>query len=234
MPDCTPTTRRCCGPHRAAIPATIRASTSFDAPAARCARRWTSTSSTGRPRWPRSSAGSGARPIGGTRGCITTCRHCRTAWKGGVAVMTDPIDVLVVGAGPVGLTAAIEVARLGRSVRVVDAADSPATSSRALGVHARTQEVLDRLGLLDELRRRSTPVAAFSVHAAGHRLARLALDLSPTPSVVGESRFLAQVDTVAMLRAELARHGVEPEWGTRVVAIDQDGDGVAATLERSG
>ena len=53
--------------------------------------------------------------------------------------MTDyKVDVLVVGAGPVGLMAAWQLARWGVSVRLVDAAPGPATTSRALATHART------------------------------------------------------------------------------------------------
>jgi 2-polyprenyl-6-methoxyphenol hydroxylase-like FAD-dependent oxidoreductase len=60
-------------------------------------------------------------------------------------------EVLVIGAGPVGLTAACQLARLGAAVRVVDALDRPTTESRAVGVHARSLEMLASLGVLPRL-----------------------------------------------------------------------------------
>lgn len=60
-------------------------------------------------------------------------------------------DVLIVGAGPVGLALACALSQHGVSVRVVDKAAGPATTSRANFVHARGSEVLDRLDSLGTL-----------------------------------------------------------------------------------
>jgi 2-polyprenyl-6-methoxyphenol hydroxylase-like FAD-dependent oxidoreductase len=48
--------------------------------------------------------------------------------------MTDP--VLIVGAGPTGLTAALELSRMGVTVRLIDKRAAPAATSRAIGVQA--------------------------------------------------------------------------------------------------
>ncbi|MDT5151708.1 MAG: hypothetical protein QOI01_3441, partial [Mycobacterium sp.] len=61
--------------------------------------------------------------------------------------------VLVIGAGPTGLTAAVELSRMGIEVRIVDAAQEPSTTSRALGVQARTLELLRPRGVGDEMLR---------------------------------------------------------------------------------
>jgi 2-polyprenyl-6-methoxyphenol hydroxylase-like FAD-dependent oxidoreductase len=50
--------------------------------------------------------------------------------------------VLIAGAGPTGLTAALELSRLGIPVRLIDKQSAPATTSRAVGVQARTLELL--------------------------------------------------------------------------------------------
>jgi 2-polyprenyl-6-methoxyphenol hydroxylase-like FAD-dependent oxidoreductase len=59
-------------------------------------------------------------------------------------------DVLVVGAGPVGLVAACELARHGARVRLIDLLDEPNRESRAVVVHPRTQEALAAMGVLTE------------------------------------------------------------------------------------
>jgi 2-polyprenyl-6-methoxyphenol hydroxylase-like FAD-dependent oxidoreductase len=58
--------------------------------------------------------------------------------------MTNPI--LIVGGGPTGLTAALELSRMGVAVRLIDKREAPATTSRAIGVQARTLEVFEQRG----------------------------------------------------------------------------------------
>ena len=58
-------------------------------------------------------------------------------------------DVLIVGAGPVGLTMACELRRRGIRSRILDKAAAPGTSSRANGLHPRTLEVLDNMGIAE-------------------------------------------------------------------------------------
>ncbi len=70
------------------------------------------------------------------------------------APSTESVDVLVVGAGPTGLTAALEARRLGMSVRIIDRQSARVPRSKALVVHARTMEMFDSLGLAAQLRER--------------------------------------------------------------------------------
>ena len=60
------------------------------------------------------------------------------------------VSVLIVGAGPTGLTAALELSRLGIGVRIVDRALERSLTSRALGIQARTVELLRVRGVADE------------------------------------------------------------------------------------
>jgi 2-polyprenyl-6-methoxyphenol hydroxylase-like FAD-dependent oxidoreductase len=63
--------------------------------------------------------------------------------------MADP-QVLIVGAGPTGMTAAIELKRAGMDVRIIDKSDHLARFSQALVVQARTLEQFQRYGLANE------------------------------------------------------------------------------------
>ncbi|MFI0515738.1 FAD-dependent oxidoreductase [Streptomyces sp. WSLK1-5] len=126
-------------------------------------------------------------------------------------------DVLVVGAGPVGLTLAHELARRGVAVRIVDRAPGPATTSRALAVHARTLEICEQMGVLDSLLPRGRKVEHFTLHLRGRTLVQFDTDYSTMPTRYPFSLMVDQVVTEEVLRERLSLRGVEVEWG---VALD--------------
>jgi 6-methylpretetramide 4-monooxygenase / 4-hydroxy-6-methylpretetramide 12a-monooxygenase len=146
----------------------------------------------------------------------------------------EPIEVLVVGAGPVGLTAAHELTRRGVAVRIVDAAAGPAVTSRAIATHPRTLETYDAIGLLDEMLARARKITAFTVFANGRRLARLDADYSASPTRYPFTITIDQVSTEEVLRTALSKLGVEIEWGLKLTALTQDEERATVTLERAG
>ncbi len=147
--------------------------------------------------------------------------------------MSDDVQVLVVGAGPVGLTTAHELARRGLRVRLVDAAEGPARTSRAVAVHPRTLETLDQMGIADPVIAEGRRNRAFTMYAKGRRLIRLDADYSTMPTRYPYTVIIEQTRTEAVLRAALARLGVDVEWGVRLTGFEQDRSGVRAELHRT-
>ncbi len=132
--------------------------------------------------------------------------------------------VLIVGAGPTGLTSACGLAAAGVPVRVVDAAAGPSTTSRANILHARGVEVLDRAGALGDLRQRSLQPIGMTMHAARRELATMRF--LPDRREATQALFVSQAAIEARLRRRLADLGVGVEWGTSVEGAAQDADGV--------
>ncbi|WP_432840380.1 FAD-dependent oxidoreductase [Dactylosporangium sp. CA-092794] len=147
--------------------------------------------------------------------------------------MTGITQVLVVGAGPVGLTAAHELARRGVRVRLIDAASGPATTSRATSLHARTLETFDQMGMVEELLARGLRVEAFTLYQNGRRLARLGTSYAPNPTRYPFTLAIQQVTTEEVLRTALEKHGVVAEWGVRLAELRQDGSQVHAELHHA-
>ncbi|MGW5570772.1 FAD-dependent monooxygenase [Nocardia thailandica] len=146
-------------------------------------------------------------------------------------------QVLVAGAGPTGLTLALDLARRGVAVRIVDRATAYFAGSRGDGIQPRTLEVFDDLGVLGRVlaEGRTAPVmrAYFAGEFAGER--RMSEPVDPTPDVPHPNPWvLGQSRTEAALRDRLAGFGVRPELGTAVTAVAQDTAGVTATLSRDG
>ncbi|GJD61672.1 FAD-dependent monooxygenase [Methylobacterium frigidaeris] len=149
--------------------------------------------------------------------------------------MSAAPPVLIVGAGPTGLNLALQLARRGVPVRIVDRAEGPGTASRAMAVQARTLEFYRQLGFADAVVAEGVPIPAVRLREGGEEVARVSFhDLgageSPYPFVLA----YAQDDHERLLVRELARAGIVVEWGTALAALSQDGAGIRATLSRGG
>ncbi|MFE1544341.1 SDR family oxidoreductase [Streptomyces microflavus] len=132
-------------------------------------------------------------------------------------------DVVVVGAGPVGLMLAGELRLGGADVIVLDRLGAPTTESRASTLHARTMEILDQRGLLDEI---GTPPDEPMGHFGG-----LPLDLRLPGPYPGQWK-VPQTRTEEVLGAWAVRLGAEVRRGHRVTGLEQHPDRV--TVEAAG
>jgi pentachlorophenol monooxygenase len=138
------------------------------------------------------------------------------------------VAVLIAGAGPVGLTAAIELARRGIGVRIVDPLVEPPQYAKAVGVQPRTLEIFDGMGVLRRILDAGVEMNGQIVYVNGEAAGRVDLSL---PADVPFGFFcIPQYETERILREELALHGVQVQRGVRLTGFTQDGDGVTATL----
>ena len=139
-------------------------------------------------------------------------------------------DVLVVGAGPTGLTLACSLRLHAVSVRVVDRAAGPATTSRANFLHARGSEVLGRLGALGSLPDESLRAMRITNYLGERPMMTLEFG-DPKMRTAAPPMVVSQAKVEATLRDRLAELGVVPEWGNGLAGLRQDDDGVVAELE---
>lgn len=137
-------------------------------------------------------------------------------------------EVLVVGAGPAGLTTACALLQHGVSVRVVDRAEGPAISSRANILHARGVEVLHRLGALGDLPDRSVSAIKMTMHLNGKPVATIRFGEIEGAQL--SAMLVSQAEIETELRHRLLGLGGEVEWNTPLVDASQDGAGVSAIL----
>jgi 2-polyprenyl-6-methoxyphenol hydroxylase-like FAD-dependent oxidoreductase len=143
-------------------------------------------------------------------------------------------DVVVVGAGPTGLTAAIELARRGVAVRVLDAATEPHRGSRGKGMQPRTLELLDAMGVADRL----VSLGEFELPIRRREADGSVVDVDMNPDGVptptkpwARSLIIPQWRTEQVLRERLAEEGVPIEYGRRVTGLSQDTGEVTLTLD---
>ena len=143
--------------------------------------------------------------------------------------MATDTQVLVVGAGPVGLFMAAELKRHGVSCRIVDKNDGPTHDTRAAAIQARTLEILESLGLADEFVQAGHICHAKATYTSDHKLIKY-LTFDELDSAFPFVLQLPQSQTERLLAGYLARLGTEVERRVELVAFEQDEDGVRATL----
>jgi 2-polyprenyl-6-methoxyphenol hydroxylase-like FAD-dependent oxidoreductase len=141
---------------------------------------------------------------------------------------TSETQVLIAGGGPIGLTTAIELARRGIACRIVDPLLEPLRYAKAVGVQPRTLEVFEGMGVLRQILDAAVQMRGQIVYVNGERATQLDFTL-PDDIPFG---FIAipQYATEAILRDELAMHGVHVQRGLRVSDFEQHADGVTVTL----
>jgi 2-polyprenyl-6-methoxyphenol hydroxylase-like FAD-dependent oxidoreductase len=137
-------------------------------------------------------------------------------------------DVLIVGAGPVGLALACALTQLGVDHVVIDRNEGPQPGSRAAGIQPGTLEYLDRLGLANELVALGERGRGFQLHDGRRSLLRVPYDELDTrfPYVL----LLSQQATEEHLDRALAERGGVVHRGYKLLDYGADFPGVTATV----
>lgn len=146
------------------------------------------------------------------------------------------VDVLVAGAGPSGLSLAMELRRLGADCVLIDekAGPTPERESRALAIHAASLEAFHRMGVDGRMRDEGRIVHGFGVYRGASRIVDVRLALAPDESRFPYVLILPQGRTERILLDRLEDLGGDVEWGTRLVSFKTDLGGVTAELKHGG
>ena len=142
--------------------------------------------------------------------------------------------VLIIGAGATGLSLAIELARHGVESRIVDKGlPRPKYESRAIGTHAETMRIFENFAVLDEMLESGLQWRGFNFWQNGRPIAkkigRFTFDY--IDSKHNFALILPQAETERILREKLASLGVTVQYRTELIALEQEGDAVFATLK---
>jgi len=141
-------------------------------------------------------------------------------------------QVLVVGAGPTGLVLGAELLARGIRTRIIDQGDGVTLQARAIGVHARTLEVLDMMGLAERFIQRGQVVRQIRWYSVGKHL--VSLEFARSGSRFGMFLDLPQDETERLLRARVAELGGVVEDRTELTGLTAGPDAViAAVRDRS-
>jgi 2-polyprenyl-6-methoxyphenol hydroxylase-like FAD-dependent oxidoreductase len=139
-------------------------------------------------------------------------------------------EVLVVGAGPVGLTMAAELARHGARCRIIDRLSRPLPYCRAIGVTPRTLEVWDDMGIARDMIDAGLWIEGLRSIIHGHPPHDARMELPDLPyAELG----LPQFETERLLSRHLGRFGIAVQRGTSLLSLRQGSDGVAVQLQRN-
>ena len=152
--------------------------------------------------------------------------------------MTDTpmIDVLVVGAGPVGLTLAIDLARRGVTCRILEQSPTYQIGTRGRGISLRSQQVFEDLGVLEALFPYDEGMEPTRIYDHDKLVSESnpASLFPPVPPPYRPVLMLNQQHTEAVLRERLASYGLNVELGCQLVGFIQAASRVVANVTHEG
>ena len=150
--------------------------------------------------------------------------------------MEPELTALIIGAGPAGLTLACELARLGVTFRLVEAAPGPQPGSRGKGIQPRTLELFDDLGIVDRVLangrlampiRSTAPDGQVTMGGTG--------PVEPRPDIPYSASLITPEWRIEeTLRLRLAELGGTVEFGTAFESFEQSDESVSAVLVKDG
>jgi 2-polyprenyl-6-methoxyphenol hydroxylase-like FAD-dependent oxidoreductase len=149
-----------------------------------------------------------------------------------ISQLPTETDVLIVGAGPAGLTLACALAAQGIRHVILDQADRGSNTSRAAVIHARTLEVLDEIGVTGELCRRGIVVPRFTIRDRDRVL--LHVPFGDLPTRYPYTLMLPQDVTERILTGRLIAGGGTVHWRHQLTGVENSDRGATATVAGPG
>ncbi len=148
-----------------------------------------------------------------------------------MAGMTAAHPVLVVGGGPVGLAAALELARHGVEVTVIEADESVSSGSRAICIARRSMEILQQLDLAGDFEREGLGWTRGESFYRDHRVFELEMPHGPDERYLPMTNLQQCLIEDLMVRRAAQVPGIEIRWQSKVVALEAAADGVRLEID---
>lgn len=143
----------------------------------------------------------------------------------------DETEVLVIGAGPVGMLTALLLAQEGIQVKIIDTEQRTATHSYACVLHPATLQLLDRVGLATELRKLGCPVNTVAFYEGESRRAELKLSELPGPFPYALALPQSELEQVLQDRLFAVNH-TRVLWNHRLTGLRFEEGSVVASVDK--
>ena len=141
------------------------------------------------------------------------------------------VDVLIVGAGPVGLTAAAALLHAGLTCRLIDKAPEPSDKSKALVLWSRSLELFDNLDLANTFVAAGMKARGASIYGNGQRLVHVLMDDVESP--FGFPLMIPQNTTERLLAEHLTSQGLKVERQVELLDFSENAAGVTSQLRHA-
>ncbi|CAM3960177.1 FAD-dependent monooxygenase [Pseudoalteromonas byunsanensis] len=138
-------------------------------------------------------------------------------------------EVIIVGAGPVGLTSAIQLQRFGIKHRIIDKRLERQPFSKAFAIHSRSLEVFEDMGVLDDIRNKAHFVEGMHIYSNGKRLINYTFDVLDIPYQHVAS--IPQNVLEEILQQKYEQLGGTVEVGVELIDVKQQDNSVATIFK---